>query len=64
MRPNKFHDAAALERWANNFHFGIFDEWECSGAVELEIDFWDWLKREHPDMMDDFEDYFLREVKV
>ncbi len=58
-RSNKFHDAADLERWANNFHFGILVEWECSEVVEW-ADFWDWLEQEHPEVLDEFVDYWRR----
>ena len=56
LRPNKFYDAAALESWANNFYVDVFDEWEC-GAAEW-LDFWDWLEREHPEVLDEFVDYY------
>ena len=58
-RPNKFHDAAALEGWANNFHFGVLDEWECSEVAEW-VDFWDWLEQERPEILDEFVDYWRR----
>jgi len=51
-RPNKFYDAGNLERWADDFCPDLFDEWECEAAEWL--DFWDWLEREYPEVLDEF----------
>jgi len=59
-RPNKLYDAAALERWANNFYFDVLDEWECSEVSEWS-DFWDWLEREYPEVLDEFVDFYRRQ---
>ena len=55
-RPNKFYDARNLERWTDNFYPDLFDEWECEAAEWL--DFWDWLGREYPEVLDEFVGYY------
>ena len=59
-RPNKFFDAAALEKWIADSQSKIFYEWAFSEAVEW-IDFWDWLDREYPEVLDSFTDWYRRQ---
>jgi len=53
-RPNKFFDAANLERWAAVYAPHIFSAWELSDACEY-LDFWDWLDLNHPGVFGEFE---------